>query len=106
MTRFSHLFARVLRSRRVIVAFTTFALAVLMTALPELSEVQGELLIVLLTLALALIGGYSVEEAATIARQQPSLAVNEDLRHLVREAIAVALDELLRGAPPPNNDGV
>lgn len=91
------LFVRVLRSRRVNVALTTFAVALLMLAVPDLNPVQGELLVLLLTLALALIGGYSVEEAARIARQQPP--ADDGLRQIIREVVEAALDELLN-APP------
>ncbi|RMG80181.1 MAG: hypothetical protein D6712_18470 [Chloroflexi bacterium] len=80
-----------LRSRRVLVALVGLALGLLTALVPELAAVRDELLTLIVTLALALIGGYSLEDAAVAARQQHP---PEDLRALVREVMSGVLDEL------------
>ena len=87
-----------LKSRRVIVALVTLLVGILTLAVPELSAVRGELLTLLITLALAVIGGYSVEDAARAARQTDPAKTEAELRQLVREVIDGVLDEVdLRG---------
>ena len=87
-----------LKSRRVIVALVTLLVGLLMLAIPDLIAVRGEILTLLITLALAVIGGYSVEDAARAARQTDSAKTDDDLRQLVREVIDGVLDEVnLRG---------
>lgn len=87
-----------LKSRRVIVALVTLLVGVLTLAIPELTAVRGEILTLLITLALAVIGGYSVEDAARAARQTDPAKTDSDLRQLVREVIDGVLDEVdLRG---------
>jgi len=87
----------VLKSRRVLIALAALLVGLLMLAVPELAPVRGELLTLVITLALALIGGYSVEDAATAARQTPQTA---DIEAIVREVVNAVLEEALaqRGA--------
>jgi hypothetical protein len=86
-----------LKSRRVIVALCTLGIGLLTLALPELKAVQGELLTLLITLALALITGYSVEDAARAARERTSQPLPDDLRALLRELLADVLAERAEG---------
>jgi len=84
-----------LKSRRVIVALVTLLVGVLLLAVPELNAVQGELLTLLLTLALTVIGGYSLEDAVRASREvAPMQDTDENLRHLMREVVNAVLDEV------------
>ncbi len=82
----------VLKSRRVLIALAALLVGLLLLAVPQLEPVRGELLTLVITLALALIGGYSVEDAAAAARQTPT---PPDLESAVREVISAVLDEIL-----------
>jgi len=79
-----------LKSRRVIVALVTLLVGLLTLAVPELQPVRSELLTLLITLALAVIGGYSIEDAARAGRERATLP-REELRDLVKDM----LDELV-----------
>lgn len=78
-----------LKSRRVIVALCTLLVGLLVLAIPDLDAVRGELLVLLLTLALAVIGGYSVEDAARAAREhvQDKTMTDGELRDLLWEVV-------------------
>ena len=84
----------VLKSRRVIIALSALAVGLLLMAVPELEAVRAELLTLVIALALAVIGGYSVEDAAisarkTLRRGQPEPdADDERLREAVRQVLA------------------
>jgi hypothetical protein len=82
-----------LRSRRVMIALSALIVGLLVIAFPALAAVRGEILTLLITLALAVIGGYSVEDAARAARERPE-PDTVDLARLIREAVDAALDEL------------
>ncbi|MEQ8673206.1 MAG: hypothetical protein RLP44_28045 [Aggregatilineales bacterium] len=86
-----------LKSRRVIVALVTLLVGLLTLAIPDLIAVREEILTLLITLALAVIGGYSVEDAARAARQTDPAKTDADLRQLVREVIDGVLDEVNLG---------
>ena len=79
-----------LKSRRVLVALSALLIGTLTLAVPELSHVQAELLVLVITLAMAVIGGYSIEDAAAAARQQPPVEAT-DLRGLLREVLMEVL---------------
>lgn len=71
-----------LRSRRVLIAVATFIVALIITLIPDLASLRDELFTLITTLALALIGGYSLEDAASSAR----LAREDDtLQRLIEE---------------------
>ena len=71
-----------LRSRRVLIAVATFIVALIITLIPDLASLRYELFTLITTLALALIGGYSLEDAASSAR----LAREDDtLQRLIEE---------------------
>lgn len=82
-----------LKSRRVIVALCALLVGLLGLALPELQNVRGELLTLIITLALAVIGGYTVEDAARAGRDRAA-APPADLRELVKEVLAGMVDEV------------
>lgn len=83
-----------LKSRRVVIAVMTLLVGLLVMAVPELAAVQTEVLTLLITLALALIGGYSIEDAAIAARQREPIPADDTLREQVREVVESLLDEL------------
>jgi len=82
-----------LKSRRVIVALVALFVGLLTLAIPELQAVRGELLTLLITLALAIIGGYSLEDAAQAGRERSAVPA-EELRELVKGALSEFVDEL------------
>ena len=84
-----------LRSRRVMVALCALLVGVLVLAVPGLYAVQSELLVLVVTLALALIGGYSVEDAAAAGRDRAALPP-DDLRELLKDALNGLVDEVGR----------
>ena len=96
----------VLRSRRVVIALCALLVGVLVLAVPPLAALRGELLTLLTALALALIGGFSLEDAARAARELPPapLPTPDDLRPLVRDLLDSVLDELIERKGLPVRD--
>jgi hypothetical protein len=82
----------VLKSRRVLIALASLIVGVLLMAVPELYPLRGELLVLVISLALALIGGYSVEDAVSLAKQQPK---SSELREQIRAVIEAMVEESL-----------
>lgn len=82
----------VLKSRRVLIALASLLVGVIVMTVPELEALHSELLILLISLALSLIGGISLEDAVIAAKQKP---VEADIREEVREAIDAVIDEFL-----------
>ncbi|QPC83496.1 hypothetical protein G4Y79_03690 [Phototrophicus methaneseepsis] len=83
----------VLKSRRVLIALSALIVGLLTLAVPELAFVRTEVLVLLMTLALALIGGYTIEDAAAVARQSnPAPLPETQIRELV-DAIIDALTQ-------------
>jgi len=80
----------ILKSRRVLVAISTLLVGLLTLAVPALDAVRGEILTLLIALALAVIGGYSLEDAARAGREA---APSSDLREQIKEIINAVLDE-------------
>jgi hypothetical protein len=83
----------VLKSRRVLIALASLLVGVLLMAVPELYPLRGELLVLVISLALALIGGYSVEDAVSLAKQQPPAP---DVKTELRAVIEALLEEALQ----------
>jgi hypothetical protein len=80
----------ILKSRRVLIALASLIVALLIMGIPQLEAVSKELLVLVITLALALIAGYSVEDAVTVARQSPlPMSIHEQ----IREVLYTLLDE-------------
>ncbi len=98
----------VLRSRRVVIALCALVVGVLVLTVPPLAALRGDLLSLLTALALALIGGFSLEDAARAAREakpapQPP-PTPDDLRPLVRDLLDSVLDELIERKGLPERD--
>jgi len=92
-----------LKSRRVMVALSALIVGLLTLAVPEIEAVRGEVLTLLITLALALIGGYSVEDAARAGRARADQPPSEDtLRQLVKDVLDGLVDEIGDKRLPPN----
>ncbi|RMG74703.1 MAG: hypothetical protein D6711_08185 [Chloroflexi bacterium] len=79
-----------LKSRRVLISLVTLLVGVAVMLLPDLAPLTDEILVLLLTLALALIGGYTLEDAVQIARQQP--LPPDELESLIRLIIEAMLN--------------
>lgn len=88
----------VLRSRRMLIALSALVAGVIVTLVPAFEGVHVELLTLLVTLALGLIGGYSVEDAAQAARERATVNADskEDLYVLIREVLVTLVDEAAR----------
>ena len=86
-------FLLALKSRRVVVALAALLVGVLCLALPELSPVRDELLTLIVALALAVIGGYSLEDAARAGRERAALPPDE-LKQLIKEIMNGIVDEV------------
>jgi len=84
---------RALKSRQVLIALSAVIVGLLVMALPELEAVRGELLTLVVSLALALIGGYSLSDAARIARERNG-ATSDELRELVKQLLIELIEEL------------
>lgn len=82
-----------LKSRRVLIALSTLIVGTLIMAVPGLEAVEGELLTLVLTLAMALIGGYTIEDAAIAARGRSEQPVPDDLPALIRVILLTLLSE-------------
>lgn len=89
-----------LKSRRVLVAVAALIIGAVLTALPDLAPVREELLVLVITLALAVIGGYSVEDATRAARSESPAVAERDLETLVRAVLVAVLDEVLQPGEP------
>ena len=90
-----------LKSRRVIVALVALLVGLLALAVPEIQPVRGEILSLIITLSLAVIGGYTVEEAARAGRERAALPP-EDLRQLIKDTLNELVDEIGKPEPPPD----
>ncbi|GAB4514423.1 MAG: hypothetical protein OHK0046_16500 [Anaerolineae bacterium] len=86
----------VLKSRRVIVALAALLTGLLIIQVPTLQPVQDEVLVLIITLALAVIGGFSVEDAALAAREDaPGITPDlDDLHDLLWDVVERILDAL------------
>lgn len=83
-----------LKSRRVIVALAALIVGILALAVPEIQPVRGEILTLVITLALAIIGGYSLEDAARAGRDRAALP-EQDLRDLIKDMLNGLIDETI-----------
>ncbi len=90
-----------LKSRRVVVALSALIVGLLVLAVPELQPVRGELLTLVITLSLAVIGGYTVEDAAKAGRDRATTSP-DDLRDLVKDLLDGMVDELADKITPPS----
>lgn len=84
----------ILKSRRVLIALASLVTAILIMSLPQLEAMREELFALVITLALALIAGYSVEDAVAVARQTPlPTAIHEQIREVLDAVIDEAILE-------------
>ena len=90
-----------LKSRRVVVALSALIVGLLVLAVPELQPVRGELLTLVITLSLAVIGGYTVEDAAKAGRDRATTPP-DDLRDFIKDLLDGIVDELANKITPPN----
>lgn len=85
-----------LRSRKFIIALAVLLISLLTMAIPSLAEVRGELLTLLITLGLALIGGITIEDAAKAGRDtaaEPVAPVADAVIDLVKAALETLITE-------------
>ena len=85
----------VLKSRRVIIALVSLVLSIAVLAVPSLEPLHSDLLVLLTSLALILIGGLSVEDAVIASKQGTTDA---SIREQIDRAVLVILDEMLAEA--------
>jgi len=78
-----------LKSRRVLIAMSALVVSILIGLLPGLATVHEELLTVVIALALALIGGYSLEDAALAARRAASQQPSPQTEHMTGRGVDV-----------------
>ena len=77
------------------VALCVLIVGLLTLAIPDLRPVHNELMTLLITLALAVIGGYSLEDAARAGRTTQSPAPDE-LRDLIKDVLM----DVVNDTPP------
>lgn len=68
-----------LKSRRVLIASVTLLVGIITLAIPELEVVRDELLTLLITVSLVMIGGYSIKDAAFAARENRLNSANTEV---------------------------
>jgi uncharacterized membrane-anchored protein len=81
-----------LTSRRVLIALAALLVGLAVAWIPALAAVQGELLTLVTALALALIGGLSLEDAARAGR---STQLPADRETLVRAVVVDVVEAVL-----------
>lgn len=91
-----------LRSRKVLTALVALGMAILIALVPDLQPVRGELYTFVLALAIALIGGTTIEDAArhVSANPDPQKSPRDAARALgevVLEEVFDAIEEKPRG---------
>ena len=82
-----------LKSRRVIVALSALVVSLLVMAEPRLAPIRQDILTLVVTFALAIIGGYTVEEAARAGREGAAMKP-EEIRELIKDVLNGMVDEL------------
>lgn len=89
-----------LRSRKFLTLVSAIIVNVLVARVPELASVRDLLITGVILLALVLIGGISLEDAAKAGKDAATEPV-EDLDSQVRELVKELLDTYLKPVPPP-----
>jgi hypothetical protein len=87
-----HPVVRVLKSRQMIIALSTFGVGLLVLAIPDLKPIREELLTLIITLALAAIGSYTMQETASTERQDK--LQREEIRELVEDVLHDLAEEV------------
>lgn len=91
--------AALLRSRKVLIVVAAIITSILVSAVPELLPVRNEILTLVMTGALALVGGITVEDAAKAGRDRAAEPV-KTLREEIRELVNELLDEMTAEPEP------
>lgn len=86
-------FRRLLRSRRFVTAIVAVGVVGAASLVPGLEVVQNELYVVVTTVAVALIGGYSLEDSVRTARERTDLN-DLNVRNAIQDAVFVAVNEI------------
>jgi hypothetical protein len=86
-------FRRLLRSRRFTTAIVAVLVSIAVSLIPGLEEVNTELFVVISTVALTLIGGYSWQDATATAKARDTLA-GAELRDSIIEAVIAGITEI------------
>ncbi len=80
--------ANLFKSRRFIVALAALLVGLVTLAVPDMSAVREEILTLVIALALALIGGYSIEDAAKAGRDRANdPSASRELRDLIVDVL-------------------
>lgn len=82
----------ILKSRRVLIAIASLIVALIVMTVPELESLHNELLILVISLSLSLIGGLSLEDAVFAAKQTP---VKDEMRQIIDAATDAIIDEMI-----------
>ncbi|MBL8162623.1 MAG: hypothetical protein JNJ61_11605 [Anaerolineae bacterium] len=82
-----------LRSRRVVVALSALLVSMVMLAVPQLEPLHDEILLLVVTLMLALISGYTAEEAARVGSESARIPP-EEIRELLKDLLNGMVDDL------------
>ncbi len=85
---------KVLRSRRVLASLAVLLVGLLTLLIPELQAVHDQLVVLIVTLALMLIGGVSIDEAARIAKERNG-EEDERLREVIKELLSELFEEMV-----------
>ena len=93
-----------LRSRRFITALAALIIGALVLLFPDLQSVRSEMLTLLIAMALALIAGYSIEDAATAANNRDPDLDTAALDKLTQEVIKAILDHIPDDEPDPDDE--
>lgn len=83
-----------LKSRRVLIAICTLTIGLIVLAVPEMAPLRDELLVLLISLALGVIGGYSLEDAVRAGRERVVEPTPDDLKGLLRVVLLELYDEM------------
>ena len=81
-------------SRRVITALAAVLVGVITLLVPQVQPIRDELLILIVTVSLALIGGFSLDEAARIGKERAGQD-EEQLRELIKELLTELFEEMM-----------
>jgi len=85
----------ILKSRRVLIALVSLIMGVVIMVVPQLAAFHSEILTLVLALALTLIGGLSIEDAAHAARQAPTETdIHQQVEAAMDAIIDAAFDEM------------
>ena len=87
----THRLLKALKSRQMIIAMSTLVVGLLVLAVPDLKPIREELLTLIVTLALAVIGSYAFQETSSSDRQLQMPP--DELRELVEDVLSEMVDE-------------